>query len=169
MALTKTLELGSSTSHTLTYTEPVLSTFVATKDTGSEVILKSTEVPLDVTNSYRFARQRIANIYNGKGIHPNYQLPTKTGINLLLQSWQVLQIADPADAKFRALVPFGVRLVLEYPLLDLFEAQYLGLTTKRLLGFAFEAGAASSTGFTRLTSLMAGAINPLLWPASSNS
>lgn len=167
MALTKTLQLGSSTAAQMSYAIPALTEFVASKDTGSEVILKSTAVPLDVTNSYRFARQRVANIYNGKGIHPNYQLPTKTGMNLLLQSWQVLQIADPADAKFRALVPFGVRLVFEYPMLDFFEAQYLGLTTKRLLGFAFENGASSSAGFVRLNNLMAGALNPLLWPVST--
>lgn len=162
MALSTSLIENTATVGTASIRNPDFSKFTVTSYKGNECILDSIEAPLDATNRMRFARAKVSNIYNGTGIRPEDQWPSREGFKLLIGRYRNLKTTDSSMARFRALTPLSVSLAITYPRVDFLTVEHLRLAIADVVGTIIENNA-STTGFHQLTNLMQGNLNPHFW------
>lgn len=125
---------------------------------NSEELATNITCPLDRPEKFRWAVNRIGNIYTNTGVSASVQGPNKTGVNLLCQVSEVASCTAPTiDPSFRVDLPMSAHIVLKVPTTEYISEQHILALIGRLVSGLFETG---ETDELRLKAALRGALLP---------
>lgn len=92
------------------------------------------DAPLDRPEDYRVAFRHIPNIYNGTGISPKNQAPSRKGLSILVQNTCAHVIENPDDPSLDGIVlPSSAHVVLKFPNSEFITEEVLRNQLQRVL------------------------------------
>lgn len=115
------------------------------------VIYTDLTSPIDQPNTLRISISERANVYAGTSIDPSVFLPTRKGMDIIIESRGVWKESDSTDPTFVHLMPVRAALTLTLPTCDLIDASQVNALVERVTAALFDQGATTTaTGISAL-------------------
>lgn len=115
-----------------------------------EVIATNLSSPMDQPETFRFSQRAKANIYAGTDIDVSAYLPTRQGLDTLIECREVWVETDTLDSTYRKLMPGKCGITLSFPAYGNVTPEMVLSLLKRTVAAAFEQGVVTSTGISAL-------------------
>lgn len=105
-----------------------------------KVVYTHVKSPADRPSTLRIAQTSKANVYAGSTIDPSVYLPSKRGLDTIIEVREVWAVTDSADAAFLQYAPVRAALTLSLPDSGVITADDILLLVKRVTAALFDQG-----------------------------